>query len=110
MNPLELTPSEIESKRQAGEKLCLIDCREPSEWSICHIEGANLLPMNTVPANLQQLEAQAEETQLVVYCHHGVRSLHVVHWLQSQGVENCISMAGGIDRWSREIDPSVPRY
>ncbi len=110
MNPLELTPKEIAAKREAGEKLCLIDCRETGEWEICRIEGANLLPMNTVPANLQHLEAQADQTLLIVYCHHGVRSLNVVHWLQAQGVANCVSMTGGIDRWSREIDSTVPRY
>lgn len=110
MNPLELTPQEITAKREAGEKLCLIDCREPEEWAICQIEGANLLSMYSVPANLQQLDAQADETLLVVYCHHGVRSLNVVQWLQAQGVANCVSMIGGIDRWSREIDSTVPRY
>lgn len=110
MTELELTPQQIEAKRAAGESLCLIDCREPEEWALCRIEGANLLPMRSVPANLQQLDGQAEATLLVIYCHHGVRSLNVVSWLRAQGVDNCVSMIGGIDRWSREIDPSVPRY
>ena len=110
MTELELTPQQIEAKRAAGESLCLIDCREPEEWALCRIEGANLLPMHSTPAHLQQLDAQAEETLLVVYCHHGVRSLNVVSWLRAQGVDNCVSMIGGIDRWSREIDPAVPRY
>ncbi|MCA2967339.1 MAG: rhodanese [Acidobacteriaceae bacterium] len=110
MTELELTPQQIEAKRAAGESMCLIDCREPEEWALCRIEGANLLPMHSTPAHLQQLDAQAEETLLVVYCHHGVRSLNVVSWLRAQGVDNCVSMTGGIDRWSREIDPAVPRY
>jgi len=106
----EISPKEVVAKKDAGEKLCLIDVREQFEWDICHIEGANLVPMNTVPQALQQLEAQADETTLVVYCHHGVRSLNVVHWLRAQGVENCVSMSGGIDRWSVEVDFNVPRY
>ena len=56
------------------------------------------------------LESIADESELIVFCHHGVRSLNVVHWLREQGVEACRSMAGGIDRWSLEIDPKVPRY
>ena len=66
--------------------------------------------MRTVPGELQRLDTLAEETPLVVFCHHGVRSLNVVHWLREQGVAACQSMAGGIDRWSLEIDPGVPRY
>lgn len=108
--PLELTPQEVIALREADHKLCLIDCREPEEWEICRIEGANLVPMNTVPTRLQELDAQADETRLIVYCHHGVRSLNVVSWLRAQGVDNCQSMTGGIERWSREIDPQVPRY
>lgn len=106
----EVTPREVEDRRKAGEKMCLIDVREDVEWQICRIEGANLVPMNTVPARLQELDAQADSTPLIVYCHHGVRSLNVVHWLRRNGVENCQSMAGGIDRWSAEIDTAVPRY
>ena len=66
--------------------------------------------MRTVPAELSRLDARADEAPLIVFCHHGVRSLNVVHWLREQGVAACQSMAGGIDRWSLEIDPSVPRY
>jgi adenylyltransferase/sulfurtransferase len=106
----EVTPTDVEARRKAGEKLCLIDVREESEWRICRIDGANLVPMNTVPGRVAELEAQAGATPLIVYCHHGVRSLQVVHWLRRNGVENCQSMAGGIERWSVEIDAGVPRY
>jgi rhodanese-related sulfurtransferase len=108
--PYEITPREVVALRDAGEKICLIDCREPGEWALCKIEGANLVPMRDVPSRLQELDAQADQTLLVVYCHHGVRSLNVVHWLRGQGVENCRSMSGGIDLWSAEVDPTVPRY
>jgi rhodanese-related sulfurtransferase len=90
-----------------GEKLVLIDVREPWEFSVCRIEGAKLIPMGTVPANLQALDTDDE---IVVYCHHGVRSLDVTVWLRGQGVEGAKSLAGGIERWSVEIDQNVPRY
>jgi rhodanese-related sulfurtransferase len=106
----EITPKEVKQKIDAGEALHLIDVREPVEFSITRINGAELIPMNTVPAALQKLEGQADEGTLIVFCHHGVRSLQVVNWLRAQGVDACQSMAGGIDRWSLEVDGSVPRY
>jgi rhodanese-related sulfurtransferase len=108
--PLEITPHEVKRRLQAGEKLVLIDVREPSEFQLARIGGADLIPMRAVPAELSRLDAQADHTPLIVFCHHGVRSLNVVHWLREQGVDACQSMAGGIDRWSLEIDPAVPRY
>ena len=108
--PLEITPKEVQARRTAGEPVVLVDVREPHEHQICRIEGATLIPMRTVPAHLQQLEGAAEEALVVVYCHHGVRSLNVAHWLRQQGVENVTSMAGGIDLWSIDVDQAVPRY
>jgi rhodanese-related sulfurtransferase len=108
--PLEIAPGEVKRRLDAGEKLIWIDVREPAEFQLARIQGAQLIPMRTVPAELQRLEAQADESPLVVYCHHGVRSLNVVHWLREQGITACQSMSGGIDRWSLEIDPAVPRY
>lgn len=108
--PLEITPQDVRQRLAAGQKLFLIDVREPSEFAQARVEGAELIPMRTIPAELSRLEAQTDQGTLVVYCHHGVRSLNVVHWLREQGLDACQSMAGGIDRWSLEIDPSVPRY
>jgi rhodanese-related sulfurtransferase len=108
--PLETTPQDVQRRLAAGEKLILIDVREPAEFQLARIQDAELIPMRTVPAQLQRLEAIADEATLIVYCHHGVRSLNVVNWLREQGVSGCQSMAGGIDRWSLQIDPSVPRY
>jgi rhodanese-related sulfurtransferase len=110
MFPFEVTPQEIRRRLDAGETLVLIDVREPGEFQLARIDGAELIPMRTVPARFQHLEKQADEATLVVFCHHGVRSLHVVNWLRQQGVSACQSMTGGIDRWSLEIDPLVPRY
>jgi rhodanese-related sulfurtransferase len=108
--PLETSPQDIQRRIDAGEPLVLIDVREPEEFAITRIEGATLIPMQTIPANLQQLEGKADEATLIVFCHHGVRSLNVVSWLRQQGVDACQSMAGGIDAWSSLVDPSVPRY
>jgi rhodanese-related sulfurtransferase len=107
---LELTPHEAHARLQEPGGAVLIDVREPEEFSLSHVDGARLIPMQAIPAELQKLEAMSDETNLLILCHHGVRSLQVVSWLRAHGVENCFSIAGGIDRWSSEVDPSVPRY
>jgi len=107
---LEIAPADAKKLLDDGEAVALIDCREAGEYQICRIEGAELIPMNTVPAQLQRLDALSDEKRLIVYCHHGMRSLSVVNWLRKQGVENCQSLSGGIDRWSASVDPKVPRY
>lgn len=108
--PIEISPQEVARRRAAGEALALIDVREGHEFSTARIEGSELIPMNSIPQAIGRLEAQADKSLLVTICHHGVRSLNVAAWLRNQGVSNCASMAGGIDRWSIEVDPSVPRY
>jgi rhodanese-related sulfurtransferase len=107
MNDLEITPREVKERLDRGENLLIVDVREPWEHAQCRIEGAKLIPMGTIPANLQQLDTDED---VICYCHHGMRSLDVANWLRSQGVKSAKSMAGGIDRWSTEIDPKVPRY
>jgi len=107
---LEITPAEVKALLDCGAHIRLIDVREPEEHAVCQIEGAELIPMQTIPQHLQDLDAGDTDAVLCVFCHHGVRSLSVVDWLRRQGVDNCQSMAGGIDRWSREIDPDVRRY
>ncbi len=105
---LEVDPREAQSQMAKGA--VLVDVREPEEYAAAKVEGSRLIPMQAVPAQLQEIEGLADECEVLVMCHHGVRSLQVVHWLREHGVENCFSVAGGIDRWSREIDPTVPRY
>ncbi len=107
---MEVSPQEVKSRLDAGEKLVLIDVREPDEHQLTRIEGADLIPMNTIPARLQELDGLADEAPLIIFCHHGMRSLSVVNWLRQQGVEACQSMSGGIDLWSLTVDQSVPRY
>jgi rhodanese-related sulfurtransferase len=106
-NNLEITPQQLRQRLDRGDKLLLIDVREPHEHQICRIEGAQLIPMRTVPASLQALDTGDD---VICYCHHGMRSMDVAVWLRGQGIEKAQSLAGGIERWSAEIDPQVPRY
>lgn len=107
MTDLEISPRELKERLDRGENILLVDVREPHECAICQIEGAKLIPMGSIPANLQKLDTDED---VVCYCHHGMRSLDVANWLRAQGIKSAKSMAGGIDRWSIEIDPAVPRY
>lgn len=110
MTEYEIQPAELKELMAGENAPLLLDCREPMEHEIARIEPSELIPMNTVPQNVARIEAMAETKLVVVYCHHGVRSLNTVAWLKKQGVENVISLAGGIDRWSWEVDRDVPRY
>jgi len=107
VSDIEIGPKELKEKLDQGAGLLVIDVREPWEHQIGAIEGAKLVPLNTLPANME-LFHQADE--VVIYCHHGMRSLNAATWLRSQGVDGARSLAGGIERWSTEIDPRVARY
>ncbi|MCA9290664.1 MAG: hypothetical protein KDA25_06020 [Phycisphaerales bacterium] len=107
--PLEISPQDAHAHDFSSSGALLLDCRTPGEWSHCRIEGAKLLPMQELAARLSELEAH-RGAPIIVYCHHGRRSLAVVHALRRAGFARAQSMAGGIDRWSREIDPAVPLY
>jgi rhodanese-related sulfurtransferase len=86
----------------------LIDVREQWEFAATNVEGGVLIPMGEIPSRAQS-ELRPEE-RLVIMCHHGVRSMNVTAWLRGQGFEQAQSMRGGIDAWSREVDPAVGRY
>jgi len=88
--------------------VALLDVRELWEFQIARIDGSKHIPMGDVPSRVHQELDPA--SHIVVVCHHGVRSLKVTHWLRQQGFENVQSLAGGIDRWSRTIDPKIPVY
>ena len=86
----------------------LLDVREPWETAAAEFPGATVIPMGDIPGRVHQ-ELDPEQ-RIVVICHHGVRSLSVANWLRNQGFEQAQSLRGGIDRWSREVDPTTPRY
>ncbi len=107
MDNLEITPADVKARLEQGEKLVLIDVREPWEYALCRIEGAKHVPLGTLAASL---ETVPDVDEVICYCHHGMRSLDAAAWLRFQGIERAKSLAGGIERWSIEVDPKVPRY
>lgn len=110
MLPIEITPEEVKRRLEASEPLHLVDVREPAELGLCRIEGAEPVPLASIPGALRSLKEQAASATLILFCHHGIRSLQAASWLRRQGLAACQSMQGGIDRWSAVVDPSVPRY
>jgi len=108
MLDLETGVKDVKAKRDAGETFLLLDVREGWEIETARLEGTLDIPMGEIPARAH-LELDPE-IEIVVMCHHGVRSLNVAVWLRNQGFELAQSMAGGIEQWSREIDAKVPRY
>jgi rhodanese-related sulfurtransferase len=108
-NSLEVDVQTVKNWQASRQDWVLIDCREPAEHETASIEGAVLMPMSQWQEAVSKL-AEYKDKHLVVHCHHGGRSLRVVHWLRANGFPSAQSMAGGIDDWSLEIDPSIPRY
>jgi rhodanese-related sulfurtransferase len=104
----EISVTEFKSLRDAREGFTLLDVRELWEFQMARIDGSKHIPMGEIPARFNQ-ELDPEQ-HIVVVCHHGVRSMNVTAWLRQQGFEKVQSLRGGIDRWSREIDSSVPLY
>jgi rhodanese-related sulfurtransferase len=107
VDDLQILPMELKQRQDKGEKVLLVDVREPGEFQICRIEGAKLIPLGALPSHVQFLP---EDEEVICYCHHGIRSLDAAVWLRQQGIERAKSLAGGIERWSLEIDPNIPRY
>lgn len=99
---------ELDEKIKAGEKLTLVDVREPDEWEICRLPGAQLIPLSQFSCRATE-ELDAED-RIVLYCHHGVRSARAQHFLKSHGYKNVINLTGGIDDWALKIDPAMRRY
>ena len=111
--PLEASTAEaaalVGHPRITGSDVLLLDCREPDEHATARIEGATLIPMREIPERLAELEPWRNKP-IVVHCHHGMRSMRVAQFLRDSGFARAQSMRGGIEAWSLEIDPGVPRY
>lgn len=106
-NP-EITPEAFAQLRSSRDKHVLLDVREPWEYETARVPDSILMPMGDVPSRAHtDLDPDAH---IIVLCHHGQRSLSVAMWLRNQGFDYAQSLAGGIDGWSRSIDPAVPRY
>lgn len=111
----QITPADlprwIAQMRTNGQEPLVLDVREPWEWQTASVqpEGFELVRMNmaTIPARLGELAA---DRPIACLCHHGGRSQQVAHFLANQGFAAVVNLAGGIDAWSRQVDPAVPRY
>lgn len=107
-----LAELQAHARAQSGAApIVLLDVREPWEWALGRIEVDGVVtlhvPMGDVPSRVQEIDPDAT---IVCYCHHGVRSRHVAAFLEQQGYDGLYNLSGGIDAWSRLVDPAVPRY
>lgn len=103
----EIDARALKQRLDNGDTPALLDVREDWEAAICRLPGARLIPMNELPGRLAELDPERE---LVVYCHHGVRSAHVCAWLLQQGYLKVANLAGGIEEWASAVDPEMGRY
>lgn len=108
-NPLEISCKQTKDLLDGENPPILIDCREQHEYDFCRIEGAILIPLTDFAGRAEALFQHVEQNA-IIYCHHGVRSLHATQYLHQQGFTKTLSMHGGIDVWSGKIDPVVARY
>jgi rhodanese-related sulfurtransferase len=103
----ELSARELEARLKGPNPPLLVDVREPHEWRLCRIPGAELRPMSQIMSWMDDLDKSAE---IVFQCHTGVRSLQVAHYLKANGFERVFNLRGGIEAWAVEVDPGMPRY
>jgi rhodanese-related sulfurtransferase len=102
----EITPNELKALLAGDNPPLLVDIREEGEAAICSIDGSTLIPMNSLPQRLAEIPS---DRQVVLYCHGGMRSWMAGQWMARNGYD-ALSLAGGIDRWAAEIEPSMNRY
>jgi rhodanese-related sulfurtransferase len=104
-----ITAPELAALLKSANPPHLLDVREPEEFELAALPNARLVPLGQIPAHIEQLQDWREQP-IVVYCHHGIRSLHAIHYLRAAGFEKLTNLSGGIDAWSCEVDPKTPRY
>lgn len=107
--PLEVSPRELATKVHSPCPPRLLDVRQPDEHAFVALPHSTLIPLNELPGRLAEIAAWRSEV-VVVYCHHGLRSLQATHVLRQAGFTQAVSLAGGIDQWAVEVDPCLPRY
>ncbi len=107
MTFVEITPRDLQARLERGEKLQLIDVRERYEWDVARLPGARLVPFVTLPEALETLD---RDCPLVVYCKGGTRGRVAASYLADSGFRRVANLAGGIARWSEEVDPSLRPY
>lgn len=102
-----ITPKELKVRLDKGDAFVLLDVREPWENSLARLEGSVLIPLGTLPQSLSKLD---RNTEIIAYCHHGMRSADATSFLLQQGFQNVKNLVGGIDAWSIQVDGKVQRY
>lgn len=107
--PVSLTPEDLKEWLDQGKKVFLLDVRHPAEHQFAALENSVLIPLPDLSSSLEEIHPDAG-VPIVVYCHHGIRSLSGAAILENAGFPPVYSLAGGLDAWSVKIDPSVPRY
>jgi adenylyltransferase/sulfurtransferase len=107
--PQQIRPRELAKMIANGQPVRLLDVRQPAEHQAAALPGSTLIPLGELAARVGELDAP-KDSLVVVYCHHGIRSQNGAVFLERAGFTNVASLAGGIDAWSREVDPEVPRY
>ena len=105
----EVRPRDLAARLAAGERVWLVDVREPWEHAVVALPDSRLVPLGELDARVDEVRPPAG-VAVVTVCHHGVRSLSAAAILAAAGVEDVASLRGGIDAWAREVDPSLPRY
>ncbi|MBI1246944.1 rhodanese [bacterium] len=107
--PIETTCLEVQNLQQQNADFLLLDCREQNESDLVRISGATLIPLSEIQDRVEELEPHRQR-HIVVYCHHGGRSMRVTQWLRETGFPKVQNMAGGIHAWAQDIDNSMLRY
>ena len=105
----QITPAALSSAKAAGEKLRLLDVRQPWESQLAALPDSLLIPLGELPQRCNEIGPD-RDSPLIVYCHHGIRSMSAAAYLERLGYNNVQSLTGGIDAWSCEVDPNLPRY
>jgi rhodanese-related sulfurtransferase len=103
----QCTVQQLQLRLENGDKLLLLDVREPNEFAFAHIQGSLHIPLRQLPERSQELDGDHD---IVVLCHHGMRSQQACLFLEQYGFDRLYNLKGGIDAWSATCDPSVPRY
>lgn len=101
------SPQQLKDHLTQGGQPLLLDVREPWEFDYCRIEGSELIPMGQIHLQLDDIDPEAE---IVVICHHGIRSRQVAYYLESQGFNDVINLEGGVERWAQDVEPTMRRY
>jgi len=107
MSIVQLTPQQVQDGLQKQPAPLLLDVREEDEVRLCALPGSLHIPMNLIPLRHNELP---DDIPIIVYCHHGIRSLNVARYLAHVGFKNVANLQGGIDAWARQIDPTMARY